>query len=502
MSWSGKHPIGVTDATKWPTGVPTTGDEADNLNAARLATLEAGAGGAGTLAGEFIVTGSAVTAMTVSGLSLQRDLRYRIEVEIAGVSGTPSIALTYNADTTATNYDNQAFETAGGTSGGGRANSSTLLGSIVTDTISLDGAIRINAEAKPRCIYEYSAGDTTAVKRGQGVHTWRTGSTDVTSLTITSSVALAIGVGSFVRVWKDYPVQPNGANWGAFQLVKTETLTAAATAFAGISSLDLNSDFEYVLVWAAKNAVGSTNTMLLTYNGDTTPANYDNQLTTSSGATAGAARADTAKVGALLASGEGSGKISILKPPPSGNPRAHGVYSNGTGTGINDTKISHVWTGTANVTSIGFGGDQASGLAIGSWYALYRCSPVASQVVESLQIAVTDETTPITAGINKIKFRMPYAFRLQSSGGIKGSLTTAQASGGVLTVDVNEAGSSILSTKLTFDNTETTTVTAAAPPVLSDLELADDAEMSVDVDAIGTSGATGLKITLIGRRIA
>lgn len=112
-----------------------------------------------------------------------------------------------------------------------------------------------------------------------------------------------------------------------------------------------------------------------------------------------------------------------------------------------------------------------------------------------LIVACSDETTPLTAGTNKITFRMPFQMTLTS---VRASLTTAQSSGNIFTVDINENGTSILSTKLTIDNTEKTSVTAATSPVISDTNLADDSEISVDVDQIGNSTATGLKISLIG----
>ena len=73
--------------------------------------------------------------------------------------------------------------------------------------------------------------------------------------------------------------------------------------------------------------------------------------------------------------------------------------------------------------------------------------------------------------------------------------------GSLLTVDVNDSGTTILSTKLTFDNGEKTTTTAATPAVISDSALADDAEITVDIDTVGTSGASGLKVTLIGNQM-
>jgi hypothetical protein len=90
---------------------------------------------------------------------------------------------------------------------------------------------------------------------------------------------------------------------------------------------------------------------------------------------------------------------------------------------------------------------------------------------------------------------MPRAVTLTS---VRASLTTAQASGSIFTVDINEGGTSILSTKLTIDNTEKTSTTAATPPVISDAALADDAEMTIDIDQIGNGTATGLKVYLIG----
>jgi hypothetical protein len=112
-----------------------------------------------------------------------------------------------------------------------------------------------------------------------------------------------------------------------------------------------------------------------------------------------------------------------------------------------------------------------------------------------LVVAASDESTALTTGTAKITFRMPRAVTLSA---VRASLTTAQASGSILTVDVNEAGVSILSTKLTIDNTEKTSTTAVTAPVISDANLADDAEMTIDIDQIGNGSATGLKVMLIG----
>lgn len=115
---------------------------------------------------------------------------------------------------------------------------------------------------------------------------------------------------------------------------------------------------------------------------------------------------------------------------------------------------------------------------------------------EYLTIACSDESTALTAGTAKIKFRMPYAMTLTS---VRASLSTAQTSGSIFTVDINES-SSILSTKLTIDNTEKTSTTASTAAVISDGNLADDAEITIDIDQVGDGTAKGLKVTLIGTR--
>ena len=116
---------------------------------------------------------------------------------------------------------------------------------------------------------------------------------------------------------------------------------------------------------------------------------------------------------------------------------------------------------------------------------------------EVIQLACSDETTALTTGVKKITFRMPFAMDVTA---VRASLSTTQSSGSIFTVDINESGTSILSTKLTIDNNETTSVTAATPVVISDTSLADDAEITIDIDQIGDGTAKGLKVTIIGTR--
>lgn len=115
---------------------------------------------------------------------------------------------------------------------------------------------------------------------------------------------------------------------------------------------------------------------------------------------------------------------------------------------------------------------------------------------EALIVAISDETTDITTGTLKITLRMPYAFKLSN---VRASLSVASTSG-IVTFDINDGGTSILSTKLTIDQDEKTSTTAATPAVISDPDLANDAEITVDIDGSGT-GAKGAKIELIGHKL-
>ena len=66
---------------------------------------------------------------------------------------------------------------------------------------------------------------------------------------------------------------------------------------------------------------------------------------------------------------------------------------------------------------------------------------------------------------------------------------------GTSTIDINEAGTSILSTKITIDTTEKSSEGATTPPVISDSAIAANAIISFDLDAIHSgTAAKGLKV--------
>ena len=117
----------------------------------------------------------------------------------------------------------------------------------------------------------------------------------------------------------------------------------------------------------------------------------------------------------------------------------------------------------------------------------------------SFVVACSDETTALTTG-TKVTMRMPFAFTLTA---VRASLTTAGTGANLVTVDIEQGGTTILSTNITIDATETTSTTATTPPVISTSALTDDASIDFDVDQIDSGGVSaGLKVYLIGYRVA
>ena len=128
-----------------------------------------------------------------------------------------------------------------------------------------------------------------------------------------------------------------------------------------------------------------------------------------------------------------------------------------------------------------------NGAGISSWNSLPA----------EITAAASDETTALTTGTAKVTFRVPHAINLTS---IRASLTTAQTSGSIFTVNVKKGGISLLSTLITIDNGERTSTTAVTPPALATSVVEDDAEITIDINQIGDGTAKGLKVTLIGVR--
>jgi hypothetical protein len=123
-------------------------------------------------------------------------------------------------------------------------------------------------------------------------------------------------------------------------------------------------------------------------------------------------------------------------------------------------------------------------------------STLKTKIDVELAYALSDETSNLTVG-NLISFRVPFAIILSE---IRISVNDAPTVSSLI-VDVKEAGVSIFSTLLSIDATELTSVTAATPAVISDVNLADDALITVSTTQIGSGNSgKGLKILFKGKK--
>jgi len=118
----------------------------------------------------------------------------------------------------------------------------------------------------------------------------------------------------------------------------------------------------------------------------------------------------------------------------------------------------------------------------------------------SFVITVSDESTDLDTTNNpKTTFRMPFGYILSE---VRASVRVAAIGNDLLTIDIQQEGVSILSTKITLDSTEKTSTTATTPPSISTGTLNDDDEIEIRIDQIGeTTPGQGLKVYLIGMHV-
>jgi len=151
---------------------------------------------------EHEVTGAAVTSIDFTGLDINTDKSYRIEFEwITGASGA-NCYLYYNNDTTITNYHYQLLSGNGATTTSARVNSAivaitaaNLRSYAVIDVATVDG---------------YACADSSntrdigigLIRSGFGQNKSSATVTNITQLTLTSSVANQIDIGTKVRIYR------------------------------------------------------------------------------------------------------------------------------------------------------------------------------------------------------------------------------------------------------------------------------------------------------------
>ncbi len=161
------------------------------------------AGGALTYVGTATVAGAAATTLTMSALDLDADTSYLVQIVLSNATASFStISLYYNSDTTATNYDSVVAIFRGATLTGARANTGRFID--LTGNRDAAGFARISKDFPEKVNARFDGRNdiTTLMEGHSNTHMWRTAATNVTGITLSSSVASALAIGSFMRVWK------------------------------------------------------------------------------------------------------------------------------------------------------------------------------------------------------------------------------------------------------------------------------------------------------------
>jgi hypothetical protein len=171
------------------------------------------------------------------------------------------------------------------------------------------------------------------------------------------------------------------------------------------------------------------------------------------------------------------------------------VIGNGTGgnavptalTGANLNTLLPVFTTSLNGSVPASGGGTSHFLrADGTWVGPNW----------ELILAASDETTALAPANSTVSFRVPRAITLSS---ITACLSTAGTGGTLVQIDVKKNGTTVFSTKPSFNSGSDTTVGGTTPGVLSVTSLAANDKITVDIIAVGsTIAGAGLKISLIG----
>ncbi len=129
----------------------------------------------------------------------------------------------------------------------------------------------------------------------------------------------------------------------------------------------------------------------------------------------------------------------------------------------------------------------------GQWTPMFGVS-----VGEGAIVACSGETADLAVGLVRT-FRLPYAVEMDE---VMADFVTAPT-GQSAVVDIKVNGSSILSTKITVEAGEETSLTATTQPVISDAAHDKGDKVTIHVDQVGSSVAgAGLKVGFVWRKVS
>lgn len=115
---------------------------------------------------------------------------------------------------------------------------------------------------------------------------------------------------------------------------------------------------------------------------------------------------------------------------------------------------------------------------------------------EVFQLACSDRSSSLTTASSVASFHAPFGFVLTDAQ----SEVLVASSSGLVSVQVKKNGTSLLSTVLSIDASEVSSLTAATPGVIAGAPSIVQGDLiTIDITASGT-GAKGLIVTLLGIR--
>jgi hypothetical protein len=166
-----------------------------------------------------------------------------------------------------------------------------------------------------------------------------------------------------------------------------------------------------------------------------------------------------------------------------------GEFLTTNGSAASLTNFPAATTSVAGVVELATSGETGAGVVVQG-----NDSRLAAAITDTFVIACSNLTDAITAGTAKAFFRPRVAMTVVS---VRAYVLTAPT-GSLIEVDINEAGVSILSTRLTIDSGEVDSTTAATPAAIADYALAAGASVTIDFDQVGaTTGGVGLVVEIV-----
>ena len=163
---------------------------------------------------------------------------------------------------------------------------------------------------------------------------------------------------------------------------------------------------------------------------------------------------------------------------------------------INDPSVYPLTTPSSEDKVIGTDISNTSNSANGETVS-FGLGDITKLVPVVIVVSLTGETEEASTGTAKNTFRSPYGF-IMTNARLSASVAPVGAN---MVVDINVNGNTILATKLSIDDGEKTSTTASVEVSISSAPIADDSEITVDIDQVGsTTAGSGVKLYMIGYR--